>query len=137
MGHAAMLAEAELFDIEDVFNDDYLYFYAPLLTRERTQQEADTVSSLLALEADEAVLDIGCELLEVVDGQVIELECDDDCEVDFDEMIPEIESEIAILIVTATDECGNVGTCELDLCALVGDDDDDDEDDDDDDDDDD
>lgn len=60
MGQAARLGEAELFDIEDVFGDDYLYFYEPLLTRERTQQDADTLSDLLALKPGAAVLDIGC-----------------------------------------------------------------------------
>lgn len=60
MGHAATLAEAELFDIEEVFDDDYLYFYAPLLTAERTRLETDTLSTLLALEPGDHVLDIGC-----------------------------------------------------------------------------
>lgn len=60
MGQAAQLAEAELLDVEDVFDDDYLYFYGPLLTRERTQKDADTLSDLLALKPGASVLDIGC-----------------------------------------------------------------------------
>ncbi len=56
----------------------------------------------------------------VADGQVIELECDDDdCEVEFDDDgILEIESNTAVLIVTATDECGNTTTCTVELCPM-------------------
>ncbi len=60
MDQAALLAEAELFNVEDVFDDDYLYFYGPLLTHERTQGDADTLSDLLALRPESSVLDIGC-----------------------------------------------------------------------------
>ncbi len=60
MDQAAPLAETDLFNVEDVFDEDYLYFYGPLLTRERTQNDADTLSDLLALRPGASVLDIGC-----------------------------------------------------------------------------
>ena len=67
-----------------------------------------------------AVLDIGCQQIDVSNGQIIDLECDDDCEVEAGDddddddagvSILEIEAQSVELIVTATDDSGNVGTC--------------------------
>lgn len=96
-----------------------------------------------------AEIDIGCAVIPVSSGQIVELECEDDddssseddssdsssddsspdvdCEFEFDDGVLEIESDMAVLIVTATDPAGNVTVCELDLCAVPDDDDDDDE----------
>jgi SAM-dependent methyltransferase len=48
------------FDLDAVFDDDYLYFYEPRLTAERSDADADLVTHLLALEPDMAVLDVAC-----------------------------------------------------------------------------
>lgn len=45
---------------EQAFDDDYLYFYAQLLTDERSEQEVDLIWRLLELEAGLAVLDLAC-----------------------------------------------------------------------------
>jgi SAM-dependent methyltransferase len=47
-------------DREQAFDDDYLYFYAQLLTDERSEQEVDLIWRLLELEAGLAVLDLAC-----------------------------------------------------------------------------
>ena len=86
-----------------------------------------------------AVLGIGCEQLVVSAGQVIDFECDGDCEVepgdddddddDAQAGILEIGAQTGVLNVTATDDSGNVGNCSTtDLCPPLGDDDDDDDD---------
>lgn len=49
-----------LFDFEGAFGDDYLHFYGPDLTPERSDREADIIWRLLALEKGDAVLDLGC-----------------------------------------------------------------------------
>ena len=46
--------------IIDTFDQDYLDFYAPLLTDERTNAEVDTIWSLLGLVPGTAVLDLAC-----------------------------------------------------------------------------
>jgi SAM-dependent methyltransferase len=48
------------FDFDQVFGDNYYYFYEQLLTAERTQREADAIWKLTALEPGAAVLDLGC-----------------------------------------------------------------------------
>jgi 2-polyprenyl-3-methyl-5-hydroxy-6-metoxy-1,4-benzoquinol methylase len=48
------------FNFEDLFGDDYYYFYELLLTAERTKREAEAVWKLLALEPGRALLDLGC-----------------------------------------------------------------------------
>jgi SAM-dependent methyltransferase len=48
------------FDVDDVFDDDYLYFYAELLTDERAEREADLLWRLLELEPGAEVLDLAC-----------------------------------------------------------------------------
>jgi SAM-dependent methyltransferase len=48
------------FDAHDVFGDDYLHFYADMLTGERTAREADAIWKLLALAPGHDVLDLGC-----------------------------------------------------------------------------
>ena len=45
---------------EEVFDDDYLYFYSEWLTGERSDEEADLVWRLLGLEVGMEVLDLAC-----------------------------------------------------------------------------
>ena len=49
-----------LFETEKVFGEDYLYFYEPLLTAERTQAEVESIWRLLELESGMHVLDLAC-----------------------------------------------------------------------------
>jgi SAM-dependent methyltransferase len=51
---------ANRFDFEALFDEDYLYFYEPLLTPERTERNVDLICRLLNLEAGMAVLDLAC-----------------------------------------------------------------------------
>ena len=46
--------------IGDTFDQDYLDFYAPLLTDERADAEVDTIWSLLHLDSGVSVLDLAC-----------------------------------------------------------------------------
>jgi SAM-dependent methyltransferase len=48
------------FDREAAFDEDYLYFYAELLTPERTAAEVDLIWKLLELEAGLELLDLAC-----------------------------------------------------------------------------
>ncbi len=48
------------FDREATFDDDYLYFYAELLTPERTAAEVDLIWKLLELEPGLELLDLAC-----------------------------------------------------------------------------
>jgi SAM-dependent methyltransferase len=48
------------FDTEEVFDDDYLYFYEPLLSDERSEAETDLVCSLGPVEPGDRVLDLAC-----------------------------------------------------------------------------
>jgi SAM-dependent methyltransferase len=48
------------FDFEEVFDEDYLYFYEPVLTDERSDAETDVIWNVLALERGMDVLDLGC-----------------------------------------------------------------------------
>jgi SAM-dependent methyltransferase len=48
------------FDREAAFDEDYLYFYAELLTPERTAAEVDLIWKLLRLEAGLELLDLAC-----------------------------------------------------------------------------
>lgn len=48
------------FDIEVAFDQDYLYFYEPLLTPERSEREVEVIWRLLALKAGGSVLDLAC-----------------------------------------------------------------------------
>jgi SAM-dependent methyltransferase len=48
------------FDFEDVFDEDYLYFYAAVLPDERTEQDVEVIWRLLELEPDVEVLDLAC-----------------------------------------------------------------------------
>lgn len=78
-----------------------------------------TVSAVIALVCEDGGLEVPVE-----NGQVIDLECEDDaheCEVEAKDGVIEIEAGSAVLIVTAVDICGNTATCTLDLCA-AGDD---------------
>lgn len=47
-------------DPSAVFNEDYLYFYEPLLTPERSDREAEAVWALLGLAPGDEVLDCPC-----------------------------------------------------------------------------
>ena len=58
----------------------------------------------------------GCPVVPVVDGQVIELKCGKKCKVTSDHGELKIEATRAGLAVTAIDEAGNVGVCEVELC---------------------
>jgi SAM-dependent methyltransferase len=49
-----------VFDFDELFGEDYIYFYEQSLTAERTQREADVIWRLVGLEAGLAVLDVGC-----------------------------------------------------------------------------
>ncbi|MFQ5424130.1 MAG: hypothetical protein ACE5F9_09130 [Phycisphaerae bacterium] len=75
-----------------------------------------------------AVIEITCsgstQQIPVQSGQLIDLECEadeDECEVEEEHGILEIEAVNAILIVTAADAAGNTTTCTVDLCALTDD----------------
>jgi SAM-dependent methyltransferase len=48
------------FDIEDVFDDDYLFFYADILTDEVSDGQAELIWDLLELEPGAQVLDLAC-----------------------------------------------------------------------------
>ena len=48
------------FDFEDVFDEDYLYFYADILSDERTEHEVEVAWRLLELESGAEVLDLAC-----------------------------------------------------------------------------
>jgi SAM-dependent methyltransferase len=47
-------------DGEQVFDEDYLYFYEPWLTDELSDTQADVIWRLLELEPDLEVLDLAC-----------------------------------------------------------------------------
>ncbi|MFQ5425414.1 MAG: hypothetical protein ACE5F9_15725 [Phycisphaerae bacterium] len=71
-----------------------------------------------------AVIEITCPdgnlQIPVESGRQIDLECEaDECEVEDENGIIEIEGAGAILIVTAIDACGNTATCSRDLCSLL------------------
>lgn len=48
------------FDVDDVFDEDYLYFYDEILSEERTEQEVASIWRLLELEPETEVLDLAC-----------------------------------------------------------------------------
>lgn len=48
------------FDFEGLFDQDYLYFYGPQLTPERTETEVDLIWQLLDLKPGMKVLDLAC-----------------------------------------------------------------------------
>jgi SAM-dependent methyltransferase len=54
------VASAPRFDTEDVFDADYLYFYAGIVTDEISDRQTDTLWQLLELEAGMEVLDLAC-----------------------------------------------------------------------------
>ncbi|MFQ5501115.1 MAG: hypothetical protein ACE5EQ_02315 [Phycisphaerae bacterium] len=70
-------------------------------------------------------IEFGCLIIPVIDGQIIDLECSDpngddqDCEFENDEGTLKIHAGSAMMIVTATDDCGNTSTCTVDLCAAI------------------
>lgn len=51
---------APRFDFKGLFDQDYLYFYGPLLTPERTEAEVDVIWQLLDLRPGMKVLDLAC-----------------------------------------------------------------------------
>ena len=48
------------FDFDELFGEEYHYFYEQSLTTERTGREADAIWKLVALTLGSAVLDLGC-----------------------------------------------------------------------------
>lgn len=48
------------FDFDEVFDDDYLYFYDPILTAERSDAEADLICQLGPVGAGDRVMDLAC-----------------------------------------------------------------------------
>jgi SAM-dependent methyltransferase len=52
--------DAARFDFDRVFDENYLYFYAPTLTDKRSDGEADAIRMLLDLQPGEELLDLGC-----------------------------------------------------------------------------
>jgi SAM-dependent methyltransferase len=48
------------FDFDETFGADYLHFYAPMLTDERSEQETDQIIGFLDLEPGAAILDAPC-----------------------------------------------------------------------------
>ena len=46
--------------IEETFDEDYLYFYEPLLAEATTDREVDVIWALLSLGSDSSLLDLGC-----------------------------------------------------------------------------
>lgn len=49
-----------VFEFDDLFDGDYLYFYEETLTAERNAADVDTICRLLALQPEQSVLDLGC-----------------------------------------------------------------------------
>jgi 2-polyprenyl-3-methyl-5-hydroxy-6-metoxy-1,4-benzoquinol methylase len=54
------MSEEALFNLDSIFDDDYLYFHENVLSAERTAREIETVWRLLSLKAGDRVLDLGC-----------------------------------------------------------------------------
>lgn len=50
----------QAFDAQGLFDEDYLYFYAGMLSQERSDAEAELLWTLLALEPGMEVLDLAC-----------------------------------------------------------------------------
>ncbi|MGH9139161.1 MAG: SAM-dependent methyltransferase [Acidimicrobiales bacterium] len=48
------------FDFDATFGDDYLYYYGPVLTDERSDRETDEIIGFLGLEPGDCVLDAPC-----------------------------------------------------------------------------
>jgi len=48
------------FDFDELFGEEYHYFYEQSLTAERTEREADAIWKLVALTPGSIVLDLGC-----------------------------------------------------------------------------
>ena len=48
------------FEFDDLFGEDYLYFYEQSFPAERNRREADAIWQLLALAPGQTVLDLGC-----------------------------------------------------------------------------
>ncbi len=54
------MTDQPAFDYDDVFDEDYLYFYEVILTDERTTRDVETISTLIGLEPGMRVLDLAC-----------------------------------------------------------------------------
>lgn len=52
--------EEPRFDLDEVFDEDYLYFYGQSLTEERDEREAELVARLVDLRPGMRVLDLAC-----------------------------------------------------------------------------
>ncbi|WP_322797635.1 class I SAM-dependent methyltransferase [Thermoflexus sp.] len=49
-----------VFEFDQVFDEDYLFFYGPLLTPERSDQEAEVIAKILGLAPGVRILDVAC-----------------------------------------------------------------------------
>ncbi len=59
-GNRVTGGSGQLFDPSEVFDDDYLYFYAGTLGDERSDAETDLISSLGPVNEGDRVLDLAC-----------------------------------------------------------------------------
>src|SRR5919106_2681642 len=57
--HSGAMSEPR-FDLEQVFDEDYLYFYESALADERSDAETEVIWQLVGLEAGMDLLDLGC-----------------------------------------------------------------------------
>ncbi|MCP4960190.1 MAG: class I SAM-dependent methyltransferase, partial [Actinomycetia bacterium] len=48
------------FDTEATFNEDYLWFYEPTLTAQRSRREVDEIISTLGITEPAVILDAAC-----------------------------------------------------------------------------
>ena len=54
-----LASDPHAFDFDEMFDEDYLFFYAPLL-EERSDADAELIWNVLDLTPDQRVLDLGC-----------------------------------------------------------------------------
>ncbi len=67
-----------------------------------------------------AVIDVGCGLIPIASGTIVEIKCQpNNCRVVFDGDVLDIKANSPMFIVTATDVCGNVSSCSIDLCEFT------------------
>jgi ubiquinone/menaquinone biosynthesis C-methylase UbiE len=48
------------FDVEQIFDDDYLFFYAPRFTDEVSEAQTERIVEMLGLESGMSILDVAC-----------------------------------------------------------------------------
>jgi 2-polyprenyl-3-methyl-5-hydroxy-6-metoxy-1,4-benzoquinol methylase len=54
------MADDPVFEFDDLFDENYLYFYEDILTAERNAADVDTVWKLLMLQPGQSALELGC-----------------------------------------------------------------------------